>query len=483
MEAYTVERALGAGNYGEVCLVRHNKSGQLFVCKRVQLANKSPQQQKESENEVRTMSKVNHPNIVGFIEAFVEKKTLHIIMEYADGSDLEKYLIEQVKQKKVVPEDRILSMFVQIALALRQLHKQHLLHRDLKSANVFLTAAGDVKLGDFGFSKQLTYTMALASTICGTPYYFSPELCQKLPYNNKSDVWSLGVILYELINLRKPFEARNLPELRKRVVTEEPAPFTATHVSEDLKQLCLSMLRKSSSTRPSVEMVLQASIVRAHIAKMAVQYDQSQADASKRSQQLRTEHPVDSPAQSSVATAPAVATAQPVPSLTTGRWNPEDLKKLRATGDAGVIQAPAVVPQPPAEPAQHLHSRPVPDSRSQVSKNAPVSVVAELSNATVREQQAKYMKEEMDTLLASPEPTDSEVFEAIGEPQTDEEAQLRVALGDALFMKALQLMIAVNQEGSSSEAEKKYAELVQALGDKSYLVGDLQRVSAQFEAE
>jgi len=482
MDAYTVEKPIGAGNYGEVVLVRSKKSGQLFVCKKVNLANKTPQQQKESENEVRTMSKVKHPNTIGFIDAFVERRVLHIVMEYADGMDLEKFLIETVKRKEVVPEEKILSIFAQIALALRQLHKQHLLHRDLKSANVFMMQNGDVKLGDFGFSKQLTYTMALASTICGTPYYFSPELCQKLPYNNKSDVWSLGVILYELINLRKPFEARNLPELRKRVVTEEPAPFTATHVSEDLKQLCLSMLRKSSSTRPSVEMVLQSSIVRAHMAKMSAAYERQCAEARAKATQIKTEHASDGSQAQPAATAPT----QPAPAMQmkTGKWSAEDMKALMQTKDTSKFPAQTTPQQQqaPAEPATHLHSRPVPDSRSQIGQGAPLSAVTELSNAAVREADGKYMKEEVDGLLANTEPTDTEVFEAIGEPQTDEEAQLRSALGDAKFMQAVQLMVAIGGASGTPAGEKYYNDLLQLLEDKSYLVGDLQRVSAQFEA-
>jgi serine/threonine protein kinase len=480
MDAYTVEKPIGAGNYGEVVLVRHNKSGQTFVCKKVNLANKNPQQQKESENEVRTMSKVKHPNIVGFIDAFVEKRVLHIVMEYADGSDLEKFLLDTIKRKVVVPEERIIAIFTQIALALRQLHKQHLLHRDLKSANVFLTAAGEVKLGDFGFSKQLTYTMALASTICGTPYYFSPELCQKLPYNNKSDVWSLGVILYELINLRKPFEARNLPELRKRVVTEEPAPFNAPHVSEDLKQLCLSMLRKSSSTRPSVEQVLQSSIIRAHMARMSAEFEKQGQEARERAQQIKTEHPPDAHSGETPKAQPASMANH---ALKTGKWNPAEMKALMQTGDTTALMAPKVRPaEEAAEPAERLHSRPMPDSRSQVSSKAPVSVVSELSNAAIREENSKFMKDEVEGLLANTEPTDTEVFEAIGEAQSDDEAQLRNALGEVVFMKALQLMILINSEGGTTAAEKHYSELLQLLGDKSYLVGDLQRVSAQFEA-
>jgi hypothetical protein len=111
-----------------------------------------------------------------------------------------------------------------------------------------------------------------------------------------------------------------------------------------------------------------------------------------------------------------------------------------------------------------------------------MSAVTELSNAAVREADGKFMKEEVDSLLANTEPTDTEVFEALGEAQTDDEAQLREALGDGKFMQAVQLMVAINGAAGTPAGEKYYNDLLQILGDRSYLVGDLQRVSAQFEA-
>jgi serine/threonine protein kinase len=487
MNGYIEEQALGAGNYGECVLVRSVKSGQRFACKKIKLQGGGSQGDKvreESKNEVKAMAKIEHPNVVGFIEAFVEKNVLHIVMEYCDGGDLEKLLLDTIKHKKVLSEERILSLFTQIALALRQLHKQHLLHRDLKSANVFLTSKGDVKLGDFGFSKQLTYTMALASTICGTPYYFSPELCQKLPYNNKSDVWSLGVILYEMINLRKPFEARNIQELRKRVVTEEPAPFDAPHISEDLKQLCLSMLRKSSSTRPSVEMVLQSSIIRAQMARMSSQLEKASREARDRAQQIKTQHPPDA---NSGKLPQAQAVAAPVPDMslkTAGKFDPNQMRAMMQANDPTLLNVPKapVSVEQPAEPVDRWHSRAVPDARSQVAGGVKNEVLEDFSDAKLVEQQSDFMRHEVDQLLANPEPTDSEVFEAIGEAQTEEEQRLRDALGAGKFITALQLMVAISNENGSPQAETMYKELLHLLGDQAYLVGELQRVSASFEA-
>ena len=118
----------------------------------------------------------------------------------------------------------LLDWFVQMALALQYLHTRRILHRDLKTANVFLTRAGIVKLGDFGVSRVLSATSELAKTFVGTPYYLSPELLQNEPYGAATDVWALGVIFFEMVSLRHPFEANNFASLAHKILHEEPPP-------------------------------------------------------------------------------------------------------------------------------------------------------------------------------------------------------------------------------------------------------------------
>lgn len=107
-------------------------------------------------------------------------------------------------------EDQILNLFTQICLAIKHIHDRKILHRDLKSGNVFLTKQGIAKLGDFGIAKVLQSTVDHASTIVGTPYYLSPEIIENKPYNFKSDIWSLGVLLYEMCALKPPFNGASL---------------------------------------------------------------------------------------------------------------------------------------------------------------------------------------------------------------------------------------------------------------------------------
>ena len=119
-------------------------------------------------------------------------------MEYADGGDLQSKIKAAREEKKYLSEDEILNIFTQICLAIKHLHDRKILHRDLKSQNIFLTKAGIVKLGDFGIAKVLSHTKENVQTIVGTPYYLSPEIVENKPYNHKSDIWSLGILLYEM---------------------------------------------------------------------------------------------------------------------------------------------------------------------------------------------------------------------------------------------------------------------------------------------
>ena len=116
-------------------------------------------------------------------------------MEYADAGDLSMVVKRQREANQYLPESDILSWFIQIALALQYIHKKNILHRDLKTQNIFLTSKKMVKIGDFGISKWLSHTLDLATTAIGTPHYLSPEICRRQPYSHKSDMWSLGLEL------------------------------------------------------------------------------------------------------------------------------------------------------------------------------------------------------------------------------------------------------------------------------------------------
>lgn len=165
-------------------------------------------EREEARKEVSVLAQMKHPNIVSYIDSFEESGNLCIVMDYCDGGDL----YNKIHSTRGVPytEDQIIDWFVQITLALKHVHDRKILHRDLKTQNIFLLRDGAVKLGDFGVAKVLTNTMELARTSIGTPYYMSPELVEHKPYNNKSDVWSLGCVVYDFeLYLSKDLSTKN----------------------------------------------------------------------------------------------------------------------------------------------------------------------------------------------------------------------------------------------------------------------------------
>jgi NIMA (never in mitosis gene a)-related kinase len=198
MDKYSILRKLGQGTYGSVYLCEQKDTGRQCVMKRMLLRNLSEKERNSALQEAQLLESLNHPNIVAYVDTVYTRSKLYLLMQYCDGGDLERKLNEVRKENGMVPETQLLDWFVQMALALQYLHSKRILHRDLKTANVFLTAIGIVKLGDFGVSRVLSATSELAKTFVGTPYYLSPELLNNSPYGHASDVWCADLLLSRL---------------------------------------------------------------------------------------------------------------------------------------------------------------------------------------------------------------------------------------------------------------------------------------------
>ncbi len=150
-----------------------------------------------------------------------ETKKIYIIMEHCVGGDMTKLIKKCKLEKDYVAEDVIWKIFTQIILALNECHNRKegkILHRDIKPGNVFFDIGNNVKLGDFGLSRMLSSESQYALTNVGTPYYMSPEQIHEAKYNEKSDIWSAGCLLYEIVSLRPPFEATNHLALAKKII-------------------------------------------------------------------------------------------------------------------------------------------------------------------------------------------------------------------------------------------------------------------------
>ncbi|XP_023687494.2 serine/threonine-protein kinase Nek5 isoform X3 [Paramormyrops kingsleyae] len=257
MNNYEVVRKIGEGAFGKAFLVKAKDGGSETECvvKEINLRKMPVKEKEASRKEVILLSKMKHPNIVMFITSFEEKTNLYIVMEYCDGGDLMKRI--NMQRGVLFSEDQIVDWFVQICLGLKHIHDRKVLHRDIKAQNIFLTNNGmKAKLGDFGIARMLNNTMELARTCVGTPYYLSPEICENRPYNNKTDIWSLGCVLYELCSLKHAFEGSSLKQLVLRICRGSFKPI-ASRYSCNLRLLVTQLFKVSSRDRPSVNSVLK----------------------------------------------------------------------------------------------------------------------------------------------------------------------------------------------------------------------------------
>ncbi|XP_051848256.1 serine/threonine-protein kinase Nek8 isoform X2 [Antechinus flavipes] len=225
----------------------------LVIIKQIPVEQMTKDERLAAQNECQVLKLLNHPNVIEYYENFLEDKALMIAMEYAPGGTLAEYI--QKRCNSLLDEETILHFFVQILLALHHVHTHLILHRDLKTQNILLDKQRMVvKIGDFGISKILS-SKSKAYTVVGTPCYISPELCEGKPYNQKSDIWALGCVLYELASLKRAFEAANLPALVLKIMSGTFAPISDRY-SIELRQLVLSLLSLEPSQRPPLSHIM-----------------------------------------------------------------------------------------------------------------------------------------------------------------------------------------------------------------------------------
>ena len=263
---YEIIKEIGEGSYGRVYLAKLNRQisraseNQLIVVKEISFRRLSKQEQELAKKETEILSLLNHPNIIGYFGSFLEDQKFHILMDYADGGDLGEQIASASDKHENFSEEKIMNWFIQICFALQHIHEKKILHRDIKTQNVFLTKKGIVKLGDFGIAKMLDQTNSFAKTSIGTPFYLSPEICEGRPYNAKSDIWSLGCVLYELCTLDKPFNSNCINGLIIKIISKKPSPIPSCY-SKNLQQLVDKLLLKKPAMRPNINQILRIKFV------------------------------------------------------------------------------------------------------------------------------------------------------------------------------------------------------------------------------
>ncbi|KAK7099445.1 uncharacterized protein [Littorina saxatilis] len=267
MEQYETVERIGIGACGAVYLVRHVQSKRRFAMKKIEIdERRKTRTQQAVLKEASILSGLKHPNIVAFHDSFRHSDEQHvcIIQDYCDGGSLSDRIQEALSKNTTLPEKQIMQWFIQIVMAVQFIHSKRVLHRDLKSENVFLTKNNVVKVGDFGISKMLDSTIDHAKTVVGTPSYLSPELCQDIPYNSKSDIWALGCLLYEMCALHPPFDGNSLISLFFKIIKAEYEPVSSDY-SEGVHDIITKILVKAPEDRPSASAILNMPFIKEHL--------------------------------------------------------------------------------------------------------------------------------------------------------------------------------------------------------------------------
>ena len=261
---YEILKQIGTGAFSTVSLVKSKKDNLIYALKSVEL-NKMQQKEKDNSlNEIRLLASINHKNIIAYKESFYEEQTntLNLILEYADGGDLQSKISAHKNLKKYFDEKIIWSLFIQMLQGIKALHDKNIVHRDLKSANIFLMKNGICKLGDLNVSKEVKSDLLKTQT--GTPYFASPEVWGGKPYGLKSDIWSLGCILYQMTTLKMPFKGNNFKEVYNNVLKCKYDPLPKIY-SNDLNIIIKKMLQIDPDERPSAQEILDDPIIKEKI--------------------------------------------------------------------------------------------------------------------------------------------------------------------------------------------------------------------------
>ena len=271
MEGFEILEKLGEGAYSIVYKVKRKEDSNIYALKKVKLKGLSDKEKQNALNEVRILASVKSPFVISYKEAFIEEEseTLCIVMEYADKGDLYQKIVHLKKIGCLIEEIDAWKIFIQMVRGLKSLHDLKILHRDLKSANIFLFSDGSAKIGDLNVSK-VAYR-GLGYTQTGTPYYASPEVWRDEPYDIKSDIWSLGCVTFEMLALHPPFRAENMEKLYNKVIQCQYGKISDRY-SDDIKEIIKLLLKVKTKERPTCAQILKHPLV-----KKRLEFFQAQA--------------------------------------------------------------------------------------------------------------------------------------------------------------------------------------------------------------
>ncbi|KAG3051209.1 Serine/threonine-protein kinase, partial [Phytophthora idaei] len=242
MENYHILERIGEGSFGKVYRGRRKYSGHIVALKFVTKQGKSARDLENLRQEINILRRLNHCNIIAMMDSFETDGEFCMVTEYAQGE-----LFQVLEDEHSLPEEEIKKIAIQLIQALHVLHSNRIIHRDMKPQNILIGSRQQIKLCDFGFARAIAHDTSLLRSIKGTPLYMAPELVQEKPYNYTVDLWSLGVILYELAVGKPPFYTDRIVSLIQMIVRDD-VEYPST-MSADFQSFLKGLLNKDPAQR------------------------------------------------------------------------------------------------------------------------------------------------------------------------------------------------------------------------------------------
>jgi len=270
---FEILKKLGKEEKSSIFKVKRKKDDLIYILKTVQSQFLDTSKKRSVINEIKTVSSLSHPNIIEFKEAFFDKlsKSLNIIFEFPHNGNLSNKINYAIKNRMHLEESIIWDVLVQILNGVNYLHKNGIIHRNLKSKNILLNNQRLVKISDFEASCTFDKNNITITGQAGSPFYTAPEIWQEKPYNYKCDIWSIGCIIYEMASLTLPFKGDTINSLYENIMSKKIKPIPDFY-SEDLKKIINYMLIYDPSKRPSTDLLFNNPRIKEELAKLKDTY-------------------------------------------------------------------------------------------------------------------------------------------------------------------------------------------------------------------